>query len=65
MTKENRVKFRGFGSMTPERHREVASAGGKMAQAGGRAHRWTPEEAKEAGRKGGRASQKKEQASVA
>jgi general stress protein YciG len=39
--------------MDPVRQREIASRGGKTAQATGRSHRWTSEEAKEAGRKGG------------
>lgn len=46
---------RGFASMTPERRREIASLGGKSAQAQGKAHRWDSEEAQAAGRKGGRA----------
>lgn len=52
------VKNRGFGSMSPEKQREIASKGGKAAQAKGTAHRWSPEEAQMAGRKGG-GSQKK------
>lgn len=44
---------KGFASMSPERMREIASAGGKSAHAMGRAHRWTSEEASEAGKKGG------------
>lgn len=44
---------RGFASMDPVKHREIASKGGRTAQAKGTAHRWTPEEAREAGRKGG------------
>jgi general stress protein YciG len=39
--------------MTPERVKEIASKGGKMAHLRGVAHEWTPEEAREAGRKGG------------
>jgi general stress protein YciG len=42
--------------MSPARRREVARAGGRAAQAKGGAHRWTPEEARIAGRKGGRAA---------
>jgi hypothetical protein len=42
---------RGFASMTPERRREVASNGGRMAHKQGVAHRWTQEEASRAGKK--------------
>lgn len=45
---------RGFATLTPERRREIASSGGKAAQAKGFAHRFTPEEAVSAGRAGGR-----------
>lgn len=44
---------RGFASMNPTRRREIASKGGKAAHAKGTAHEWSPEEAREAGRKGG------------
>lgn len=44
---------RGFAAMSPEQHRDIASRGGKKAHALGRAHRFTPEEAKAAGHKGG------------
>ena len=37
--------------MTPERHKAIASLGGKAAWAKGTAHRWTEEEASIAGRK--------------
>ncbi len=42
--------------MTPERHREVASMGGRAAHEQGVAHEWTTEEAREAGRRGGHVS---------
>jgi len=42
--------------MDPEKQREIASKGGRVAHEKGRAHEWTGEEAKEAGRKGGAAS---------
>lgn len=48
---------RGFAAMSPEKQREIASLGGKAAQANGNAHRWTGEDAAAAGRKGGSASQ--------
>lgn len=47
---------RGFASMDPEKQREIASRGGRAAHAKGTAHRFTPEEARIAGRKGGEAS---------
>ncbi len=46
---------RGFASMAPERQREIASLGGRAAHREGTAHEFTPEEAREAGRKGGEA----------
>lgn len=53
MTDNQQRKPRGFQTLTPERMHEIASAGGKAAQASGTAHKFTPEEAREAGRKGG------------
>jgi general stress protein YciG len=47
---------RGFAVMEPSRQREIASKGGKAAHEKGTAHRWSEQEAKEAGRKGGAAS---------
>ncbi len=41
---------RGFASMTPERQRAIASAGGRAAHARGTAHEFTPEEARKAAR---------------
>lgn len=40
--------------MDSVRQREIASKGGKAAHQKGTAHEWTKEEAREAGRKGGR-----------
>lgn len=45
---------KGFNVIDPELQREIASKGGKAAHAKGTAHEFTPEEAVEAGRKGGR-----------
>lgn len=45
--------LRGFASMDLVKQREIASKGGKAAHAQGTAHRWSREEAREAGRKGG------------
>ena len=42
--------------MDRDKQREIASKGGRAAHLKGTAHRWTEEEAKEAGRKGGAAS---------
>ena len=44
---------RGFASMDPERQRQIAREGGKAAHVKGTAHEFTPEEARNAGRKGG------------
>ena len=49
---------RGFAAMSPERQRQIASQGGRAAHVQGVAHQWSKEEAKEAGRKGGKASVK-------
>lgn len=50
---EKRAK-RGFAAMSPEKQREIASRGGRAVQESGKAHRFTAEEAKAAGRLGGR-----------
>ena len=47
---------RGFAGMDAEKQREIASKGGKAAHQSGNAHKWTSDEAREAGRKGGQAS---------
>lgn len=47
------MRGKGFASLSPERRRELASQGGKAAQATGRTHRYTSETARQAGRKGG------------
>jgi len=44
---------RGFALLSGERRREIASRGGKAAQKNGKAHRWSTDEARSAGRKGG------------
>ena len=41
--------------MSPQKQREIASKGGRMAHEKGAAHEWTVDEAREAGRKGGSA----------
>lgn len=42
---------RGFQLLSPERMAEIASIGGKTAHKEGRAHQFTSEEAREAGRR--------------
>jgi general stress protein YciG len=52
---KKRYPKRGFGSMDKELHRAIASKGGKAAHGpGGKGHEFTAEEAREAGRKGGK-----------
>lgn len=47
-------KPRGFGSMSKEKHAAIARLGGLAVQKKGKAHKWTSEEARAAGRIGGR-----------
>jgi len=42
-----------FATMEPQRQKEIARQGGRAAHRLGVAHEFTPEEAREAGRKGG------------
>lgn len=49
---------RGFAAMSPEIQRRIASEGGKASHASGRGHRFTAEEARDAGRKGGLVSRR-------
>src|ERR1700683_5163953 len=44
---------RGFASMDRSKQREIASKGGRAAHEKGTAHQFTPDEARNAGRKGG------------
>jgi general stress protein YciG len=53
MSEEKPKSMRGFASMSPERRKEVCSAGGKAAHAKGKAHKFTTEEARLAGKIGG------------
>ncbi len=50
---------RGFAAMSPETQRRIASAGGKASHASGRGHRFSADEARDAGRKGGLVSRRK------
>ena len=52
-------KMQGFATMDPNDVKRLASLGGKAAHAQGVAHEFTPEEAREAGRKGGLAQQRR------
>jgi general stress protein YciG len=51
--RKDKKSGRGFASMDPDKQREIASKGGRAAHEKGTAHEFTPEEAREAGRKGG------------
>jgi general stress protein YciG len=44
---------KGFASMSKDKVRAIAGLGGKAAHAQRKAHKWTREEARRAGRKGG------------
>lgn len=48
-------KPRGFAAMTAEQRQRIAAMGGRAAHALGTAHKFTSEEAREAGHKGGSA----------
>lgn len=54
----SRTSRRGFASMDPTEQRRIASEGGKASHASGQGHKWTPEEARAAGRKGGLTSRR-------
>jgi uncharacterized protein len=44
---------RGLATLDPAKRREIQSLGGRAAHRSGKAHKFTSEEAREAGRKGG------------
>lgn len=44
-------RLRGFAAMSPEKKKEIASMGGRAAHACGRAHQFTSEEGRAAGKK--------------
>lgn len=54
-----RKSRRGFASMNAEKQRAIASLGGKAAHEKGTAHEFTTEEAREAGRLGGMAAERR------
>ena len=53
---EPRRPRRGFAAMDPERRRRISSEGGKAAHLKGTAHEFDQDEARAAGRKGGKAT---------
>lgn len=59
--KERRHDQRGFAAMDEGKQRQIASKGGKAAHEKGTAHEFTPEEARQAGKKGGEAVSKNRQ----
>lgn len=59
MEETPKKKRRGFAAMTPEQRSAIASKGGKAAHAKGTAHKFSSEEAKAAGIKGGYATAEK------
>lgn len=52
---QDRTGKQGFASVDPEQRRKIASMGGKAAHSNGTTHRFTSEEAREAGKRGGKA----------
>lgn len=54
-----KTKGRGFASMSKDKQRMIASKGGRAAHAKGTAHKWTSDEARKAGRLGGKSRQGK------
>ncbi|SHI92441.1 Stress-induced acidophilic repeat motif-containing protein [Hymenobacter daecheongensis DSM 21074] len=57
-TSVNGKSVRGFAAMDPAEQRRIASEGGRASHESGRGHRFTSEEARAAGRKGGQASRR-------
>ncbi len=60
-SKVEEKKKRGFAALTPERRIEIARSGGLAAHAKGKGHKFTTEEAREAGRKGARIAHERQQ----
>lgn len=52
-SKSARRSERGFAAMDAEKQRQIASKGGRAAHEKGTAHEFTPDEARNAGKKGG------------
>ena len=53
--KVSQVHKRGFGSLTKERRKEISSMGGKAAHDKGTAHKFSSQQAQDAGRLGAKA----------
>jgi general stress protein YciG len=49
---------RGFAAMSPEQQRRIASEGGRASHESGKGHRFSSDEARAAGRKGGQISRR-------
>lgn len=56
---ETLLRRRGFEGMSLAKRREIAAMGGKAAHRKGNAHVWTSEQAREAGKKGGKVSKRR------
>jgi len=50
-TQEPQRRLRGFAAMSPEKKKQIAGMGGRAAHAAGRAHQFSSEEARAAGKK--------------
>jgi uncharacterized protein len=55
----------GFASMNADLQRQIARKGGQTAHRNGTAHHWTAEEARVAGRKGGRVASRRRRLAAA
>lgn len=62
MTEGRRKSKRGFAAMPELKRRNIASMGGKAVHEQGLGHKWSLDEAREAGRRGGLESQRKRKA---
>ena len=60
--KQSRPSGRGFAAMDPQKQREIASKGGKASHQSGKAHEFSSEEARAAGKKGGESRGRNRQA---
>lgn len=60
--KQSRSSARGFAAMDPQKQREIASKGGKASHLSGKAHEFSSEEARAAGKKGGESRGRNRQA---
>lgn len=55
---------KGFAAMTPAMRKKISERGGIRAHQLGKAHQWTPEEAREMGRLGGLAKSREDEPPV-